>query len=156
MDLCIECGRELTAEVMLSTGVDRKVDDLGRIVLPKEIRDPFGLNKGSKVELYINNGFICIKPHESINTLCGIIREIDELGRVVIPIETRRMLNIKPKTQMAIVVYKGEIYLRPHYYKCVFCGGVEGLVWEMGICFCKPCIIKMAKQYTDETSVSEK
>ena len=44
-------------------GIIRRFDDLGRIVIPKEIRRKFKINAGEPVEIYITEEGILLKPH---------------------------------------------------------------------------------------------
>ena len=46
---------------MKATGVVRRIDDLGRIVIPKEIRRNFKINEGDSVEIYVDNNGIIIR-----------------------------------------------------------------------------------------------
>lgn len=51
----------------------------------------------------------------------GIIRRIDELGRIVIPIEIRKRLNIYEKDAIEIFVKNNSIILKKYEAKCLFC-----------------------------------
>ena len=55
----------------------------------------------------------------------GIVRKVDELGRVVIPIELRRTLDIEQKDGLEIFVENDRIILRKYEPACVFCGNAE-------------------------------
>lgn len=52
----------------------------------------------------------------------GIIRKVDELGRVVIPIELRRTMNIAIRDSLEIYVEGDMIVLKKHEASCIFCG----------------------------------
>ena len=52
----------------------------------------------------------------------GIEREIDELGRVVIPVEFRKELCIKSNTKVIISLLNGEIIVKPKFTRCLLCG----------------------------------
>mgnify|MGYP004458445681 FL=1 len=52
----------------------------------------------------------------------GIIRQVDELGRIVLPIELRRNLNIQIRDPLEIYVENDSIILRKHQSGCIFCG----------------------------------
>ncbi len=52
----------------------------------------------------------------------GIVRKVDELGRIVLPIELRRTLNIEIKDPIEIFVDKEQIVLRKYAPACIFCG----------------------------------
>ena len=58
----------------------------------------------------------------------GIIREMDELGRIVIPIELRRSLDMTKGTNIEIFVEDDVISLRKVKDSCVFCGSDKDLV----------------------------
>ena len=55
----------------------------------------------------------------------GIIRRVDELGRIVIPKEMRRELNIDQKDPIEISIEGQSIVLRKYQNKCVFCGALK-------------------------------
>ncbi|MCP3741438.1 AbrB/MazE/SpoVT family DNA-binding domain-containing protein [Rossellomorea sp. BNER] len=50
---------------MKATGVVRKIDNLGRVVIPKEVRVTQGLSTGSPVEFYVDSTGIIIKPYQT-------------------------------------------------------------------------------------------
>ena len=52
----------------------------------------------------------------------GIVRKVDELGRIVLPIELRRTLNIEIKDPLEIYVDGESIMLKKYQPACVFCG----------------------------------
>lgn len=52
----------------------------------------------------------------------GIVRKIDELGRIVLPIEIRNTLDIKPKDSIEIFVDDDKIVLKKYQPSCIFCG----------------------------------
>ena len=52
----------------------------------------------------------------------GIVRRIDDLGRIVIPMELRRTLGIKVKDPLAIFVEGDRIILQKHRDACAICG----------------------------------
>ena len=57
--------------IMKSTGIVRKIDELGRIVLPKELRRTLGLNDRESVEIYVDQDAIILKKFKSSCVLCG-------------------------------------------------------------------------------------
>ena len=66
----------------------------------------------------------------------GITRRVDELGRVVLPIELRRTLDISEKDPIEIYVEGNAIILKKHELNCVFCGSSEKILAfkEKNIC----------------------
>jgi len=53
----------------------------------------------------------------------GIARKVDDLGRIVLPVEMRRLFGIRPGDEMEISVDGGGIQLRKVEVRCVFCDG---------------------------------
>ncbi len=58
----------------------------------------------------------------------GIVRKVDELGRVVIPIELRNKFDIKEKDPIEIYVEGSSIILKKFEPNCIFCGSSKNLV----------------------------
>jgi transcriptional pleiotropic regulator of transition state genes len=69
----------------------------------------------------------------------GIVRKVDELGRVVIPMELRKTLGIEQKDALEIYVEGENIILKKYQPGCIFCGEVEGLQEIKGQKVCKAC-----------------
>lgn len=69
----------------------------------------------------------------------GITRKIDELGRIVIPIEIRNKLNINIKDELDIYVDGSSIVLKKYEPNCIFCGGNKDLIEYKGKLICKKC-----------------
>jgi len=70
----------------------------------------------------------------------GIARKIDELGRLVLPIELRRKLNIDVKDALEIYTTDdNSIILRKVENTCIFCGATEGLAEFKGKMVCQSC-----------------
>ncbi len=69
----------------------------------------------------------------------GIIRRVDELGRVVIPMEIRNQFNIVEKDPIEIYVNDSSIILKKFEPNCVFCGSTENLVEYKNKLVCEKC-----------------
>lgn len=69
----------------------------------------------------------------------GIVRKVDDLGRVVLPIELRRSLGIQEKDPLEIFVEGDQIILRKSTRLCVFCGGGEDVEEFKGKGICPDC-----------------
>ncbi|MET0831816.1 MAG: AbrB/MazE/SpoVT family DNA-binding domain-containing protein [Acidimicrobiia bacterium] len=69
----------------------------------------------------------------------GMVRRIDDLGRVVIPAEMRRQFAIHEGDELAISVDAGNIMLRKVEAVCVFCGATEGISSFKGRGVCSDC-----------------
>lgn len=70
----------------------------------------------------------------------GIVRKVDELGRIVLPIELRRTLDIAEKDPMEIYMEGEAIVLRKFQPACVFCDSAKGIVNYRGKNVCSDCI----------------
>ncbi len=74
----------------------------------------------------------------------GIVRKVDELGRVVIPIELRRTLGIEERDALEIYVDDERIILKKYEPACVFCGSAEEVSNFKGKNVCKECARSMS------------
>lgn len=70
----------------------------------------------------------------------GIVRKVDELGRVVIPIELRRTMNIQEKDALEIFVDGERIILKKYEPACIFCGNADNMRNIMGKNICSDCL----------------
>ncbi|MGN0599985.1 MAG: AbrB/MazE/SpoVT family DNA-binding domain-containing protein [Oscillospiraceae bacterium] len=75
----------------------------------------------------------------------GITRKIDELGRIVLPIELRRGLEISEKDALEIYVEDDCIILKKFRKSCLFCGNEENIVDFKGKNICSECIAQLKK-----------
>lgn len=73
----------------------------------------------------------------------GIIRAIDSLGRVVLPIELRRSLDLAEHDRVEILAEDGQIILRKYEPNCCFCGGSRDLRPYRDKLVCAKCIEKL-------------
>jgi transcriptional pleiotropic regulator of transition state genes len=74
----------------------------------------------------------------------GIARKVDDLGRIVLPVEMRRLFGIRPGDEMEISVDGGGIQLRKVEVRCVFCEGEEALKPFREKQVCSPCTSALA------------
>lgn len=70
----------------------------------------------------------------------GIVRKVDELGRIVLPIELRRTLDIAERDALEIFISDDTIILKKFQPSCVFCDGTKGLVNHRGKNICANCL----------------
>lgn len=76
----------------------------------------------------------------------GIVRKIDELGRIVLPIELRRTLDLKEKDSVEIVTEGESIILRKYQPNCIFCENAKNLVEYKGKLVCSKCVTSLTQQ----------
>lgn len=70
----------------------------------------------------------------------GIVRKVDELGRVVLPKELRRTFNIEEKDGLEIFVDGETIILKKYEPGCVFCDSLDKITFHKGKPICKKCL----------------
>ncbi len=70
----------------------------------------------------------------------GIVRKVDELGRIVIPIELRRTLDIAEKDALEIYTNEDTIILKKYEPACIFCGKMKNVINYKGKNVCEQCI----------------
>lgn len=70
----------------------------------------------------------------------GIVRKIDELGRVVIPIELRRTMDLAEKDAVEIYVDGSSIILKKYEPTCLFCGESRNITQFKGKNLCAGCL----------------
>lgn len=76
----------------------------------------------------------------------GIVRKVDELGRIVLPIELRRTLGIEEKDRIEISVDGESIILRKYQPACIFCDNAKDIINYKGKNICPDCIRAMNKK----------
>lgn len=74
----------------------------------------------------------------------GIVRRVDELGRIVIPIELRNKLKIAEKDPIEIYVDGSSIILKKYEETCVFCGSNKNVIDYNSKLVCSKCIHNIA------------
>ena len=75
----------------------------------------------------------------------GIVRKVDELGRIVLPIELRRTLDIEERDSLEIYLDGEKIVLQKYEHACLFCGSSNGLVQYRGKNVCAQCAKDISK-----------
>ena len=70
----------------------------------------------------------------------GIVRKVDELGRIVLPIELRRTLDIAERDSLEIFVDGPSIVLRKYQPSCVFCDSAKNVINFKGKNICPACL----------------
>ena len=75
----------------------------------------------------------------------GIVRKVDELGRIVLPVEMRRTLDITERDELEIYLEKDCIILQKYEESCIFCGSTRGLITYRRKVVCQECIKQMGE-----------
>lgn len=75
----------------------------------------------------------------------GIVRKVDELGRIVIPMELRRTLGIAEKDAVEIFVDGEQIVMKKYNPSCIFCGEARNVIIYKGKNICTDCLEEIKK-----------
>ena len=127
---------------MKSTGIVRRVDQLGRIVIPKELRKSLDIKEiYDALEIYVENSSIVLKKIQNDENSTGLCRKVDQLGRIVLPIELRRNLDIvEEKDALEIFIEDKNIYLRKYEPTCIFCLNARNVISFKWRNVCQNCL----------------
>lgn len=74
----------------------------------------------------------------------GIVRKVDELGRIVLPIELRRTLDIEVKDSLEIYVDGSQIILKKYEPACIFCSNAKDIISYKGKNVCRSCLSELS------------
>ena len=80
----------------------------------------------------------------------GIVRKIDELGRIVLPIELRNKMDINTKDSVEIFVDNDKIILKKYQPCCIFCGNADNVTMFKGKLVCHDCIDEMTRESAND------
>ena len=69
----------------------------------------------------------------------GIVRKVDELGRIVLPISIRQTMDINEKDPLEIFIDENRIILQKYQPACVFCNNADDIVYFNGKRVCASC-----------------
>ncbi len=105
----------------MAKGIVRKIDELGRITLPIEVRRMFEISSDDRVGLNLDGQVIRVSK-----TIVGMNRPLDHLGRIALPIEYRRTLGLKEKDPVDMYIDNGEICIQK--VGCEWCGEINDLI----------------------------
>ena len=76
----------------------------------------------------------------------GIVRKVDDLGRIVLPVEIRNVLDIKTKDAIEIFTDNDRIILQKYAPACVFCNDTDDVIYFSGKRVCASCIKQLKEQ----------
>ncbi|MDK2802402.1 MAG: AbrB/MazE/SpoVT family DNA-binding domain-containing protein [Oscillospiraceae bacterium] len=71
----------------------------------------------------------------------GIVRPVDELGRIVLPMELRKTFSIEKKDSLEIYVDNNSIILKKYQPSCIFCTSSDGISDFKGKNLCNKCVL---------------
>lgn len=77
----------------------------------------------------------------------GMVRQLDTLGRIVIPVELRRTMDLSIKDTLEIFVDGDQIVLKKYHPACIFCNDARDVVPYKGKLICKRCLWSFAASF---------
>ena len=77
----------------------------------------------------------------------GMVRKVDELGRIVLPAEIRQNLDIQVKDAIEIFTEGERIILQKYRPSCIFCNNVDDVTYFQDKRVCRECIAKLKNQF---------
>lgn len=85
----------------------------------------------------------------------GIVRNIDRLGRVVLPMELRKLLDLKVQDPVEIFTQGSDVVIRKYRPSCVFCNRDSDIVEFKGLNVCSHCIAELSapEEYFSENEI---
>ena len=92
----------------------------------------------------MRNDEVMARTKNSQGTRSGIVRHVDQLGRIVIPSEIRKRFGLTTRDPVEISLSGDEIVLSRPQSACVFCGRTEPLVEHRGRPVCRRCVAELA------------
>ena len=126
---------------MIATGLTRRVDKLGRIMVPKSIRNEYGIGEKDAVEIFTRDEMIVIKKYVSENGEIKSRYSTDNVGRIVLPKSIREEFDLVDGVDFVeIFTEQDSILLRKYERNCAICGKNEGLALIKGKKICQNCL----------------
>ena len=83
----------------------------------------------------------------------GIVRKLDELGRITLPIELRKVLGITGRDALQISLENDRIVLTKYEPACIFCNNAEGVQNYKGKLVCTECVKKMVENLDQSSNI---
>lgn len=95
---------------MKATGIIRRMDDLGRVVIPKEIRRNLGIREGDPLEIFIENEYVCFSKYQS-NKITRVLDAFQSLADFAEDEGGFRMRNLVLELQAEVEEKLKEIFV---------------------------------------------
>lgn len=125
-------------------GIVRKLDYLGRVIIPMEYRKQLSYEDKQGLDLHIVGNVMHLEK--------GVGRCLDELGRYTLPVEVRRRLRIDIREYVDMWIEDDGIRIKKAALQCVFCGceDEEQLMEVEGALICRSCGFKVVDKFMEE------
>lgn len=117
--------------------MERRIDHIGRVVLPVEMRKKLGINPLDDIYFGIVGEEVHLSKKDKWD---WISRKIDNLGRVCFSKEIRNKLSMPDKCIVDVVLEGDVIKLSRSKINCIMCGSSESVKDVKGVRICQSCI----------------
>lgn len=118
-------------------GITRKLDELGRLVIPSEYRKNKVEDGKTPVKVYNIGDYVIVELLDKVNEST---KKFDELGRIVVQIEIRKKLNWKQNDKIKVWESGNFFIMQKEQKECIFCGKRNNLIEYRKELLCKQCI----------------
>lgn len=88
---------------MKSTGIIRRIDDLGRVVIPKEVRRVMRIKEGDPLEIFPTDNGIFLMKYDSTKTIAGVLQEFKDIVSEADELECKSAM-LEKITELAAVL----------------------------------------------------
>jgi transcriptional pleiotropic regulator of transition state genes len=89
---------------MNSTGIIRRIDDLGRVVVPKEIRRTLNISEGDPLKIFVQDGMVCYKKYIPESGYIETVKSMTEILEQDIDINIDTKIKLKSKLKEIISI----------------------------------------------------
>ncbi len=132
---------------MIATGLTRRIDKLGRIMVPKAIRSEYSISEHTPVEIFTKGEFIVIKKYAISDGDIQSRYHTDNVGRIVLPKSIRKQFGLAEcDDYVEIFTEETSILLKKYERSCVICGNTEHLLQIRDKKICRECADEIIKK----------
>ena len=121
-----------------TNGITRKLDELGRLVIPSEYRNGKVVDGVTPVKVYNIGDYVVVELLDKVETEKNT-KKFDELGRIVVQIEIRKKLNWNRYDKIKIWDCEKYFIMQKEKNECVFCGRKDNLIEYKNQLLCEQC-----------------
>ncbi len=132
---------------MIATGLTRRIDKLGRIMVPKAIRSEYGISEHTPVEIFTRGDFIVIKKYAVSDGDIQSRYHTDNVGRIVLPKAIRKQFGLAEcDDYVEIFTEETSILLKKYEKNCVICGKQDELLQIRDKKICRECVNEIIRK----------
>ena len=124
----------------MKTGAITKMGDLNRVVIPISMREALNINYGDSVEEYSFNDMIVIRKVSATTKQVGVLRKVDNVGRLVIPKRLSEELGIYVGDSVSMLINEDMLIVKKLEKQCKCCGNRFDLIKYKGMTLCGSCV----------------